>query len=54
MAASVRATPAGYHSVTPYMICKGAADAIEYYKKRLVPWRRCGWQDPMGGLAMRS
>ena len=33
MAGTVRAIPAGYHSVTPYMICKGAADAIEYYKK---------------------
>ena len=25
--------PDGYHSVTPYLICDGAADAIEYYKK---------------------
>jgi PhnB protein len=25
--------PDGYHSVTPYLIIKGAADAIEYYKK---------------------
>ena len=25
--------PAGYHSVTPYLIINGAADAIEFYKK---------------------
>jgi len=31
----VKATPEGYHSVTPYLFCKGAAAAIEYYKKAL-------------------
>jgi PhnB protein len=31
--ADVKPIPAGYHSVTPYLICDGAADAIEYYKK---------------------
>jgi PhnB protein len=25
--------PEGYHSVTPYLIISGAADAIEFYKK---------------------
>lgn len=30
---AVRAIPEGYHSVTPYMIIKGAAGALEYYKK---------------------
>src|SRR5438105_9192660 len=25
--------PEGYHSVTPYLIVRGGADAIEYYKK---------------------
>ena len=25
--------PDGYHSVTPYLIIKGAAEAIEYYKR---------------------
>ena len=25
--------PDGYHSVTPYLIINGAADALEYYKK---------------------
>jgi|SRR6185503_5132446 len=30
--ANVKPIPEGYHSVTPYLIIKGAADAIEYYK----------------------
>jgi PhnB protein len=30
---SVSHTPAGYHTATPYLIVKGAADAIEFYKK---------------------
>ena len=29
----VKPTPEGYHSVTPYLIVGGAADAIEFYKK---------------------
>ena len=29
---SVSHTPAGYHTATPYLIVKGAADAIEFYK----------------------
>ena len=31
--ADVKAIPDGYHSVTPYLICDGATEAIEYYKK---------------------
>lgn len=30
--ANVKPIPDGYHSVTPYMIIKGAAAAIDYYK----------------------
>src|SRR6478672_10063449 len=33
MTKAVKPIPDGYHSVTPYMIIKGAADAIEFYKK---------------------
>jgi PhnB protein len=29
---TVKAVPEGYHAVTPYLICKGAAAAIDYYK----------------------
>jgi PhnB protein len=35
MAGNVKAIPEGYHSVTPYLIVKRAADAIEFYKKAL-------------------
>ncbi|MEP7270992.1 MAG: VOC family protein [Acidobacteriota bacterium] len=31
--AKVNPIPAGYHSVTPYLIISGASDAIEFYKK---------------------
>lgn len=33
MSTTVKAIPDGYHSVTPYLIIKGAAEAIEFYKK---------------------
>ncbi len=29
------AIPQGYHTVTPYLVCKGAAKAIDWYKKVL-------------------
>jgi PhnB protein len=31
--ANVKPIPDGYHSVTPYLSIKGAAEAIEFYKK---------------------
>jgi len=33
MGNAVKPIPDGYHSITPYLIIKGAADAIEFYKK---------------------
>ena len=30
---SVKAIPDGYYSLTPYLVVKGAAEAIEFYKK---------------------
>ena len=32
---AVQPIPAGYHSVTPYLIVKGAGDAIAFYTKAL-------------------
>jgi uncharacterized glyoxalase superfamily protein PhnB len=29
----VRAIPEGFHTVTPHLVCAGALDAIEFYKK---------------------
>ena len=31
--ADVKPIPEGYHSITPYLIIDGAAQALEYYKK---------------------
>ena len=33
MQEQVRAIPEGFHSITPHLVCAGAADAIEFYKK---------------------
>jgi PhnB protein len=30
---AVKAIPDGYHSITPYLICKGASKAIEFYTR---------------------
>jgi PhnB protein len=30
---AVRAIPEGYHSITPSITCKGAAEAIDFYKE---------------------
>jgi PhnB protein len=35
MASSVKPIPEGYHTVTPYLILDGAAQALEFYKKAL-------------------
>jgi glyoxalase-like protein len=32
MANRVQPIPEGYHTATPYLICDGAAQAIEFYK----------------------
>jgi PhnB protein len=31
--ANVKPIPEGYHSITPYLVVKGAAKAIDFYKK---------------------
>jgi PhnB protein len=33
MAAKVKPIPDGYHTVTPYLVCKDAAKALEFYAK---------------------
>jgi uncharacterized glyoxalase superfamily protein PhnB len=35
MQKQVRAIPEGFHTVTPHLVCAGAADALEFYKKAL-------------------
>jgi uncharacterized glyoxalase superfamily protein PhnB len=33
MQGQVRAIPEGFHTITPHLVCAGALDAIEFYKK---------------------
>ena len=50
MASNVKAIPEGYHSVTPYLIIKGAAEAIEFYKKALGATERMRMPQPDGRI----
>ncbi|NRR32840.1 VOC family protein [Oxalobacteraceae bacterium] len=33
MTATVKAIPEGMHTITPHLVCEGAAQAIDFYKK---------------------
>lgn len=44
------AIPAGYHTVSPYLVCRGAADAIEFYKKAFGAKERFRMPGPDGRL----
>lgn len=33
MTTNIKPIPDGYHTFTPYLVAKGAADALEFYKK---------------------
>ena len=43
---AVKAIPDGYYSLTPYLVIKGAAEAIEYYKKVFGATESCGCPVP--------
>lgn len=42
--------PEGFHTVTPYVTVKGAADAIEFYKEAFGAEEIFRWADPDGGI----
>jgi PhnB protein len=46
--------PDGMHSVTPYLICEGAADAIEFYKKAFGATELSRLPDPNGKVMHAS
>ena len=46
--AKVKPVPDGYHSVTPYLFIKGAADAIDYYKNVFGAKERMRMPGPNG------
>ena len=43
--------PAGYHTVTPYLVCRNAAAAIEFYKKALGAKEKLRMPAPDGTVA---
>jgi PhnB protein len=45
---AVKPIPEGYHSVTPYLCAKGAAQAIEFYKKAFSATERMRIAQPDG------
>src|SRR5439155_26658746 len=47
---AVKPIPEGYQSVTPYLIVKGAAQAIEFYKRALGATELMRFADPSGGV----
>lgn len=46
----VKPIPDGMHTVTPHLVCKGAADAIEYYKQAFGAVELCRLPGPQGKL----
>jgi PhnB protein len=48
--ANVTPIPAGYHSVTPYLIVDGAGDAIDYYAKVFGATERMRMPGPDGKI----
>jgi PhnB protein len=44
----VKPIPEGYHSITPYLIIKGAAKAIDYYKQAFGATELCRMEGPGG------
>jgi PhnB protein len=43
--------PAGYHTVTPYLVCRGAAGAIEFYKRAFGAKEKVRMPGPGGTVA---
>jgi len=50
MARKVKPIPDGYHSVTPYLIVRGGAQAIEFYRKAFGAEERFRMPGPDGRL----
>ncbi len=48
MTTKVKPIPDGFHTITPYLIVKGAAEAIEFYKKALNAKEMMRMADPNG------
>ena len=46
----VMAVPAGYHTVTPYLVCRNAAAAIDFYKRAFGAKEKLRMPAPDGSL----
>jgi PhnB protein len=46
----VKPIPAGMHTVTPHLVCAGAAEAVEFYKKAFGATDVCQMPGPGGKL----
>jgi PhnB protein len=51
MATATKPIPEGYHSATPYLIVKGAAEAIDFYKRTFGATESLRMADPKGAIA---
>jgi PhnB protein len=50
MAGKVKPIPDGYHGALPYLICKGAAKAIDFYKKAFGATETMRFEGPGGTI----
>jgi len=53
MTTAVKAIPEGMHTITPHLICAGAADAIAFYKKAFGAIEQTRMPGP-GGTVMHA
>lgn len=53
MASKAKPIPDGYHSVSPYLVCRNAGAAIEFYKKALGAQELFRMPGP-GGMIMHA
>ena len=49
--AKVKAIPEGYHTITPYLVVKGASKAIDFYKKAFGATELFRMDGPNGTIA---
>lgn len=51
MSTNIKPIPDGYHTFTPYLIAKGAASALEFYKQAFAAIELCRLNMPDGKVA---
>jgi PhnB protein len=51
MTAKIKPIPEGYHTLSAYLIVRGAADALEFYKKAFGATELCRLNMPDGKIA---